>query len=83
MAEGRRQVSADLRYRSAGRTANACGTEQKRMTWAAWVALAALAGIVVMVRVVGGRARLQNVDFGSVSDRWVAEHRASQDDDSF
>lgn len=51
------------------------------MTWAAWFALAVFAGIVVMVRV-GGRARLQNVDFGFVSDRWVAEHRASQDDDS-
>ena len=53
-----------------------------RMTGMAWFAVAALAGIVVMVRLAGGRARLQNVDFGSVSDRWVAEHRASQDDGS-
>ena len=52
------------------------------MTWAPWFALAALAGIVVVVRVVGGHAHLQNVDFGSVSDRWIAEHRASQGDDA-
>ena len=53
-----------------------------RMTWAACFALVALAGIVVVVRVVGGRAHLQHGDFGTVSDHWVAEHRASQADDS-
>ena len=53
-----------------------------RMTYAAWFGLAALAGIVVIVRVVGGRARSHSVDVGSVSDQWVAEHRATQDDDS-
>lgn len=58
------------------------GTDDMRMTYAAWFGLAALAGIVVIVRVVGGRARSQTVDVGSVSDQWVAEHRASQDDDS-
>jgi hypothetical protein len=52
------------------------------MTWAAWFALATLAGIVVAVRVASGRARLQNVDFGTVSHQWVAEHRASHGDES-
>jgi hypothetical protein len=51
------------------------------MTWAAWLGLAALGGIVVLVRVVGRRMHSQNVDVGSLSDQWVAEHRGSQDDD--
>jgi hypothetical protein len=51
------------------------------MAWA-WFALAALAGIVVAVRVAGGRTGSRNVDVGSVSDQWVAEHRAGQSDDS-
>jgi hypothetical protein len=53
-----------------------------RMTWAAWFALGALAGTVVIVRVLRGRMHSQNLDIGSVSDHWVAEHRASQADDS-
>lgn len=57
-------------------------TNHMRMTWAAWFGLAAVAGIVVIVRVVGGRTHSHNVDVGSVSDQWVAEHRASQSDDS-
>lgn len=53
-----------------------------RMTWAAMFALAAVAGIVVIVRLAGRRTGSQNVDVGSVSDHWVAEHRAGQDDES-
>jgi hypothetical protein len=52
-----------------------------RMTWAAWFGVAALAGIVVIVRVMR-RTQSHNVDIGAVSDQWVAEHRASQGDDS-
>jgi hypothetical protein len=51
------------------------------MAWA-WFALAALAGLVVAVRVAGGRTGSHDVDVGSVSDQWVAEHRAGQSDDS-
>lgn len=48
------------------------------MSWVAWFALAALAGTVVIVRAVRGRTNSNKVDVGSVSDQWVAEHRASQ-----
>lgn len=58
------------------------GVEYMRMTWAAMFALAAVAGIVVIVRLAGRRTGSQNVDVGSVSDHWVAEHRAGQDDES-
>lgn len=51
------------------------------MAWG-WFALAALVGIVVTVRMVGGRAGSPEADVGSVSDQWVAEHRAGQSDDS-
>ena len=58
------------------------GTEHMRMTWAAWFALAAIAGVVAIVRMVGGRTGSQNVEIGSVSDQWVAEHRAGHGEDS-
>jgi hypothetical protein len=51
------------------------------MTWTAWFGVAALAGIVVIARVMR-RTQSHNVDVGSVSDQWVAEHRASQGDDA-
>jgi hypothetical protein len=52
------------------------------MSWVAWFALAALAGTVVIARVVRGRTNSHKVDVGSVSDQWVAEHRASQTNSS-
>jgi hypothetical protein len=52
------------------------------MSWIAWFVLAAVAGAIVMTRVVRGRATSRKVDVGSVSDQWVAEHRASQTDGS-
>lgn len=52
------------------------------MTWAAWFALGALAGTVIVVRVMRGRAHSQRADLGSLSDQWVAEHRAGQGEDS-
>jgi hypothetical protein len=49
-----------------------------RISWIAWFALAAVASAIVMTRVVRGRATSRKVDVGSLSDQWVAEHRASQ-----
>jgi hypothetical protein len=48
------------------------------MSWIAWFGLAAVAGAIIMTRVVRGRTTSRKVDVGSVSDQWVAEHRASQ-----
>jgi hypothetical protein len=45
-----------------------------------WLALAAadIIGLVGVTRFMRGRANANKPDIGSVSDRWVAEHRASQ-----
>jgi hypothetical protein len=61
---------------------NVEGSAHMRMSWTAWFGAAALAGIVVLVRAIGRRTHSQNVDVGSVSDQWVAEHRAGPEDDS-
>jgi hypothetical protein len=48
----------------------------------AWLALAAIIGLVSVTRFVRGRPNANRLDVGSVSDRWVAEHRASQSNGS-
>jgi hypothetical protein len=39
--------------------------------------LAAVVGLVSMVRTLAARPRARRFDVGSLSDRWVAEQRAS------
>jgi hypothetical protein len=49
-----------------------------RASFIAWFALAAGVVGLVVTRFMRGRANSNRLDVGSVSDRWVAEHRASQ-----
>jgi hypothetical protein len=45
-----------------------------------WLALGVLAGIGMIGRWVRRRKNSNKVDVGSVSDQWIAEHRAGQND---
>lgn len=53
------------------------------MSLVTWLALeVSIVGVIAVARFVRGRASSNRLDAGSVSDQWIAEHRASQNNGS-
>jgi len=54
-----------------------------RVTVITWIVLAAgIVGLMVVARLLRGRSESARLDVGSVSDQWIAEHRAGQSNGS-